>query len=212
MKKIQYITIVLLYGLICLLAGQERYCIDRDGKVIQVDGFLIEWNSENSDTLAGALPVIWDAINTPQGIAGYIRYSGNDSCLLKTVKIYPDMHKMHLSITMLFDTTSSASGFYAFEKSQGDTSFSIISEWLIPWDTISVDSLNNYDIGFVATDNCGNSIKPLILYGKRPGEAKNRIFTTKVNVQIISILILLLLFLRLRARARKLNVKRDKKE
>lgn len=208
MKKVQVIFIVLLYALQFLLFGQERRHIGRIGKPIQVDAFLIEWSSESADTLPGTVTVIWDAVNTSQGLSGYIRFIGKDSCFVNAVNIYPDMRKMHRSLKMGFDTTTS--GFYAFEKSLNGDAPSIIAEWSIPWDSISLDSLRQYEVGILASDNCGNSLKPIIMYGRRSGDAHGKIFTRKVNMQIITIVILLLLFLRLRARAKKLNSKRGK--
>ncbi len=111
---------------------------------------------------------------------------------------------------MTFDTTGPADDYYSFEQSHEGADPSSITEWLIPWDSIFIDSSDHYEVGIVASDNCGKTCNPLVLSGKRSNETKNGIFTRKVNMQIITIVILLFLFLRLRARAKKLNNRRNR--
>jgi hypothetical protein len=210
MKNVKFIALILLCGLKLLLSAQQRFHVDQSGKAIQVDAFLIEWKSEDADTSKETFPIIWDAINTPQGVAGYIRYSNDDSCLLTDVKIFPDMNNMHTFMKFSYDTSIKGAGFYAYEKSYEDNKTSITTEWVIPWDSIPVDSLNQYEIGFILSNSCNEMTKPLTFYGKRAIVKKGRILTPKVIAQIVTIIILLLLFLRLKAKAKKLNLRRNK--
>jgi hypothetical protein len=193
-----------------LLIAQQRYHVDQSGKPIQVDAFLIEWKSYDSDTSEGAISVIWDAINTSQGVAGYIRYSSDDSCLLTEIKIFPDMNNFYDALKISFDSTVDEASFYAYEISQEKNTTSITTEWMIPWDSIPVDSLNQYEVGVIVSNSCGDIIKPFTLFGNRFTDKNGRVFTPKVIAQIITIIILLLLFLRLKAKARKLNLHRKK--
>ncbi len=201
MKRI----VLVLFCINCLnniCIGQQRILINKNGKAIQIDAFLIEWKAEDADTLLGNYPVIWDAYNTPQGLGGYFRYSSSNTCVLKSITLYPEKQSIHKPLTIACDTFPNNSSFYAIDSSSDNTINLITIEWLIPWDSISLDSYGEYEIELSFNGSCTQSSKPIYLSGKYLQEQKNTIFTPKIKIQIASILILLILFFRLRAKAK----------
>lgn len=207
MKQLKVAGVILVCIFLAQSADQLRFAVDKTGRSIQVDAFLLEWNEEDSDTInQGVFSFIWDAVNTPEGLAGYIWYKHKDTCSLSSFKIYPRISSMDRYMTMVMDTAVAEPGFYAIEKSIKEGIPSVTAEWIIPWDSISIDDDGQYSVGLTATSSCEDTLKPITLFGKytiEQGESGN--MTTRIALQVISIAVLLAVFLMLRARAKKLQ-------
>ena len=207
MKQLKVVGIILVCIFISQSADQLQLAVDKTGRSIQVDAFLLEWNEEDSDTInQGLFSLIWDAVNTPEGLAGYFLYTYKDTCTLSSFIIYPQTSALDRYMTMVMDTTVPEPSFYAIEKSINEGDTSITAEWLIPWNKISIDSDGNYNVDFRATSSCKDTLKPITLSGKHTieqGESGN--MTTRITLQVISIVVLLAVFLILRAKAKKLQ-------
>jgi hypothetical protein len=80
----------------------------------------------------------------------------------------------------------------------------VSAEWVIPWDTIRVDSAGRYEVGMYATSACGDTLESVVLAGSRdtPQQTES-VFTPAVVGQIFIVVVLLVLYLVLQARARK---------
>ena len=207
MKQLKIIGIVLLIVFLSQSADLQRFSIDKTGRSIQVDAFLIEWSEEDSDTLdGGVFSFVWDAVNTPEGVAGYIWYILKDTCSLTVLRFYPQIHSKNKYMTIVMGAAASKPTFYAVEKSLKDDDTSVTAEWLIPWDSISIDSDGQYEITLAAFNSCDDAQKSVILSGKhhieQSGSGK---MTRRITFQVISIAVLLAIFLVLRSRARKLQ-------
>ena len=207
MKTVQVTGIIFLCFFLSQSTEQQRLTVDRTGREIQVDAFLLEWKEEDSKKFEqGAFTFTWDAINTPQGLAGYIWYEYSDTCYITTVHFhtqtdFPDRH-----MKLIIDTAISEQAFYALDKSVKDSATSVTAEWLIPWDSMSVTAEGQYEIKLTAYSSCKDTIKPFTLSGqylikKRGG--KN--YSQRIVMQVISIAILLALFIMLKSRAKKLS-------
>lgn len=207
MKQLKVTGVILVCIFLAQSADQLRFAVDKTGRSIQVDAFLLEWNEEDSDTInQGVFSFIWDAVNTPEGLAGYIWYKHKDTCSLSSFKMYPQVSSMDRYMTMVMDTGVAEPGFYAIEKSIKEGITSVTAEWLIPWDSIPIDDEGQYSVGLTATSSCEDTLKPITLSGKHTieqGESSN--LTTRITLQVISIAVLLAIFLMLRARAKKLQ-------
>lgn len=207
MKQLKVTGVILVCIFLAQSADQLRFAVDKTGRSIQVDAFLLEWNEEDSDTInQGVFLFTWDAVNTPEGLAGYIWYKHKDTCSLSSFEIYPRISSMDRCMTMVMDTAVAESGFYAIEKSIKESITSVTAEWLIPWDSIPIDDDGQYRVDFIATSSCKDTLKPITLSGEHTieqGESSN--MTTRITLQVISIVVLLAVFLMLRARAKKLQ-------
>ena len=207
MKIVKITAIILLCLFLSQSADQQRFTVDRTGREIQVDAFLLEWKEDDSKKLEqGAFSFTWDAVNTPQGLAGYIWYEYGDACFITEVNFYTQTGYPDRYMKMTIDTAMSESAFYAIDKSIKDSVTSITTEWLIPWDSMSVTSDGQYEIKLAAYSSCKDTLNPVALSGqylikKRGG--KN--YSQRIVMQVISIGILLALFIMLKSRAGKLN-------
>ena len=109
-------------------------------------------------------------------------------------------------MTMVMDTAVTGPEFYAIEKSIKEGITSVTAEWLIPWDSMSIDDDGQYSVGLTATNSCEDTLKPITLSGEHTIEQSESCnMTTRITLQVISIAVLLAVFLMLRARAKKLQ-------
>jgi hypothetical protein len=107
---------------------------------------------------------------------------------------------------MIIDTTASGPEFYAFDKSVKDSVTSITTEWLIPWDSMSVTADGQYEIKLTAYTSCKDTLNPVTLTGQYLIKKRGRKnYSQRIVIQVISIAILLALFIMLKSRAKKLN-------
>lgn len=207
MKTVKITVIILLCFFFSQSADQQRFTVDRTGRAIQVDAFLLEWKEDDSKKLEqGAFSFTWDAVNTPQGLAGYIWYEYSDTCLITAVNIYTQPGNPDRYMKMIMDTALFEPEFYALDKSARDSVTSITVEWLIPWDSIPISPDGRYEIKLTAYNSCKDTLKPFTLSGQyliKKSGGKN--YSLRIVIQVISIAILLALFIMLKARAKRLN-------
>ena len=180
--------------------NQNIYFIDTKGRPIQLDAFLIEWNTNNVKKIKGKIPIFWDAMNTSQGIVGYFRFPVNDSCEKIVIDIFPSLKKVKRSFSIQIDTIHPSEKYYAVEKIDNKEGKSVITEWIIPWDSIPVDSMGNYGIGFFTHNACGDTIQPIIFKGGKLAHTNASKYTKQIFIQITSIAVLLVLFIILKKR------------
>ncbi len=195
-----FIPVMLLYG------GQQEHVVSREGRTTQPDGFLVEWQEENVDTARGPVSFVWDAMNTPAGLAGYIRYHFSDSCTKLKIVIYPRVNDAGTAWIMSFDTLPGEEEFYAFDKSVDDGDTTVIAEWVLPWSAITDAVSGTYSVGIHAFTECGDTLDLLKLSGKQSVK-KERIINNKIILQLVTIFILFVLFYLLKARLKKGNRK-----
>ncbi|MGD9202428.1 MAG: hypothetical protein PVI26_12750 [Chitinispirillia bacterium] len=179
---------------------QNIYTIDTRGRPIQLDAFLIEWNINGVKKSISKIPVFWDAMKTPQGVAGYFRFPVNDSCEIISIDIFPSLFKAKLLYSIQIDTIPSSGNYYAVEITDNIEGKSVVTEWIIPWDSIPVDSTGKYEIGFFTRNGCGDTIVPIVFNGVKTADKNTSIYTKQIIIQIISITVLLTLFIILKRR------------
>jgi hypothetical protein len=71
-----------------VLAGGADNIVDRRGRNVQIDGFLLEWKRADARQWYGT-DWEWDAVITPNGIAGYFRPKSTPACTAWTFDITP---------------------------------------------------------------------------------------------------------------------------
>jgi hypothetical protein len=127
--------------------------VERHGRRVQVDGFLLEWDSKDANRWGGS-GWSWDAINTAEGVAGYFSSKGGQACSSWVFNIDVANTGKVLSIKIPEQRTTD---FFAFDKGSFDNDGTHTVEWIVPWSVFETDGGNN------ASDNGGNDAYPIIL-------------------------------------------------
>jgi hypothetical protein len=186
---------------ICL--GAEYYTIAVKSKRIQIDGILMEWNVANADTVAGVY--VWDAMHTPEGLAGYLRFSWRDSCGKLRCNMYPGPGTTGRYRAIDPDSLPRDALIYAVDLDKTASCSTAVVEWQLAWQDIPLDSTGVYTVAIDAF-TCTDTLARLVLTGNPVGSGR-RLAPNRLTGQIISIVVLMTAYLIARARAKKLKRK-----
>jgi hypothetical protein len=156
---------VLLLGIFCSVFAREVVDISRSGRRIQRDGFLIEWSEKSRREWSGSTVWYWDAVNTPEGVAGYF-HSEATRCSSWTFQA-DVRHGASLPLELSVPDTGETTGrFFCTARTQRDSLFVLTAEWVIPWDSVAVDSGGTYAIHLAGHSACGDTLQPLLCTGR----------------------------------------------
>ena len=100
--------------------------------------------------------------------------------------------------------------FYRTAQAGATPDSSLVAEWVIPWDSITVDSSGVYQIGLMAFDGCKDTLRPVIFTGRKfvPQKASwGKVYTKGLS---LAVLIVFLYYYQQRTK-RKFRAKRSKK-
>jgi len=147
--------------------GMQTYSVTKTGRMIQLDGFLMEWKKDSAKTLGSAMQWHWDAVATKEGLAGYITAPAALPCSVWTSTLYT-RNLSPYSHMDIHSTAALTSGFYRISRGKE----SVIAEWVLPWDSIAVDSSGRYIIGCVISTQCGDTLAPIVFTGQKYREQK----------------------------------------
>jgi len=151
--------------LACTATAVQVRSVDRIGRSVQLDGFLLEWNKRDAAPLSNNSLWTYDVLNTREGLTGYFASAGRTRCGLWKFRFLP--HRLSpYSFMEMAASLDSLRPFYRTAPLAGAAAGGIAAEWVIPWDSISHDSAGAYQVGVFAFDTCGDTIAPLILTGK----------------------------------------------
>jgi len=176
-KKNVIRKIFILIVLIIVKSGaQQDFDISGFSKRIQVDGFLMEWNGKSVKKWSTDSMWCWDAINTSNGVAGYIRSRKAVSCSSWVFILDPYGGTAPLEIQIPQD---SATDYYSLDYQTYDSLKKVTFEWVLPWESIEADSEDVYSIRLTATNNCGDSLSSMLLIGSKK---KQDGFFAKTNI------------------------------
>ncbi len=174
--------------------------IEQRGRRIQLDGILIEWDVAEARVLSAEHTILFDAIQTPEGLTGYIRFPAADTCDNWRFRFQSGEEQWEL-----VPRTSVDQPFYAFER-EADTLGNF--EWILPWQKLETDTSGVFRATMKGDNGCGDSTQLVSLVGPTPAE---RVSETSsygaLGVQVALIIILLVGFLYLRLRARRIRRK-----
>lgn len=156
-----------IIGIICACFfpafAVQIHQVSKNGRQIQLDGFLLEWNKADAKRLGGDSAWLWDAINTGEGLTGYFTTGKNPRCGPWTFRFLTQ--KLSLHKTMDVRTDADVGPFYRVARKQDGAKNDVTAEWILPWDSIWHDSSGAYQVGVFAFDTCGDTVQPLILSG-----------------------------------------------
>lgn len=194
----QTVVFVLILSFINISA-QTKVDINNYGHKIQLDGFLMEWNLKAAKKWDKNQHFFWDAVNTSEGLAGFIKSAGKLTCKNWNFTVDPEKAA---PFNIRIPSESLETNFYAIDRQAFDSTGMISLEWLIPWDSIAFDSSGEYAVSLSGTSGCGDTLDPLFLTGKQ-GKAPGIISAALLfRVGLFVILLLILIVLRIRIRNR----------
>lgn len=183
-KKNVIRKIFILIVLIIVKSGaQQDFDISGFSKRIQVDGFLMEWNGKSVKKWSRDSMWCWDAINTSNGVAGYIRSRKAVSCSSWVFILDPYGGTAPFEIQIPQD---SATDFYCLDCQNYDSLKKVTFEWVLPWESIEADSEEVYSIRLTAKSDCGDSLISMLLIGSKK---KQDSFFAKINILRIILII-----------------------
>lgn len=183
---------ILLLMLSVQLFSQESVEIDRYGKRIQLDGFLVEWSDKYSKKWDSAGVWLWDVINTPEGVSGYFKSTTALPCSSWSFLIESSGNGKPFIITIP-SSDEHHQQFYRFDHELFKESSRITVEWVIPWDAADLDNRDRYALDTRARDGCGDTLSSIMITGSK--EPPQRIITRKIIVQAVAIVVLLVLYI-----------------
>lgn len=193
--------ILLIMSFFSLSSAKESFDINRTGRKTQLDGFLMDWMEKNRRTWDGPAQWSWDAINTPDGIAGYFHADGATACTAWVFTVDAGHHNpSRISVSSLKDTQTTT--FCTNWSEMG-----ITTEWIISWESLALDSNNGYTITLAGNSACGDSLDTIVLTGKKP--EKKTALPKYFPIKLIAIIVLLFVFFLFQARIRKKTLRRE---
>jgi hypothetical protein len=180
----------------------EVHTVSRNGRSIQLDGFLLEWKQGDARFLSNDSLWRYDVINTREGLTGYFASTRRFRCGLWRFRFLPHHLSLHAEMDLIA-SLDSLRPFYRTAPLSDVPGGGIVAEWIIPWDSIWHDSSGMYQVGLFAYDTCGDTISPLILTGRVYHETRPRWGGVYLKAILLGVMMIALYILQQRARRRK---------
>jgi len=202
MKK-KLLTVFVL--IISVINAQNTYEVASDGRRIQLDGFLLEWKTDAAKPFGKIGEWGCDAIKTVEGLSGYCKSRQQLSCADWTV-VFTDRNSRIEIVKMRFthDSDAVTNACYQYDRELFVSSGKLVSEWVIPWDRLSVNNSNNYTMDIQVVSSCGDTLPLLAITGnKNLGKTKSVWSGTATRAVAIAVLTILFVIMRRKLRKRK---------
>jgi hypothetical protein len=205
MQKMLWLTV--LIGIVAAPGyGDARFPIVKRGKQIQRDGFMLEWNAAQGHRASPKYDIYWDALNTREGVSGYIRYARPESfkCASWIFRLYPKASDSHAFYEVVWDSACTDNPVFtqALEVVNGVPMVTI--EWVVPWSLIQPTPEKRYELKITGENGCGETIDQVVLDGrilKSSGRsASPHSFTLYFSIVLV---ILSALYFNMRSRAKR---------
>ncbi len=139
------------------------YTVTKSGRRVQLDGFLIEWKLDSAKSMGAASLWKWDALGTKEGLTGY--FSGPCAAGADWTFSFLLHHLSPYSVLKLSFSPDAAQSFFRISQPGGGSDSITTAEWVIPWDSISLDSSGTYQVGIFGYNTHGDTLQPMILSG-----------------------------------------------
>ncbi len=188
-------------------AAVQVHGVTRDGRSIQLDGFLLEWTRANAFPLDKDSLWLCDVLNTRDGLTGYFASGKPAGCGLWKFRFLP--HRLSpYSFMELHASLDSTRFFYKTAPLAGAPGKGIAAEWVIPWDSIWHDSAGAYQVGLLAFDTCGDTMQPLIFTGRVYYPKPPMWGGVYLKGILLGAMMIVLFYLQRRVRSRKKSARR----
>jgi len=196
---VKAIPVITLLFVPCICEVVES--VERQGRRIQLDGFLMEWSDENTKSWGGDTMWYRDAIVTSEGLAGYFSADSALTCSLSTfILTQPDSEK-RWEMTI---PKGSGNGFYQVANENDGVTI----EWVLSWDSVVTDTAGAYTFLLSGYNACGDTLPRVRLIGKTGHEESSSFLSTGLIVRIILIALLLGAFLYVQLKMRRRTPKK----
>ena len=159
--------VVLMVTAVCARGGEVIH-IERWGRRIQLDGFLLEWASADARVLAGDSSILADFMHTPEGVAGYLAFDTSGVAWCDTVRLR--WFAATDTTRTLFDIPVLAKREHGYGRSSFDGEYGVV-EFVLPWDRIVDASEPQYRLALYVLRPCTDTIGPLWFAGTRRTDA-----------------------------------------
>jgi hypothetical protein len=177
---------------IALLAANvfavEIHAIRKSGRIIQLDGFLMEWRKDSAKVWGADSLWQWDALGTREGLAGYFKADGKRlKCADWTFRFLPHGLSPYVTMDVRMGAKSDRT-FYRIALPGATPESMMVAEWVLPWDSITVDSSGAYQIGLMAFDTCKDTLQPVIFTGRKftPHKAAwGKVYTKGLSLAVL---------------------------
>jgi hypothetical protein len=183
----KFLIIILSFFSVHVFAIEVR-SIARSGRMVQLDGFLMEWRKDSAKVLGADSSWQWDALNTKEGLAGYFKTDGRHlKCLDWTFRFLPHRLSPYKIMDLCIGSKADQS-FYRIAPAGATPDSSLAAEWVIPWDSITVDSSGVYQIGLMAFDGCKDTLRPVIFTGRKfapPKAPWGKVYTKGLSLAVL---------------------------
>jgi hypothetical protein len=183
---------------VCIAAETAGTEVIRSGRSIQLDGFLIDWQEKTRQPWSGSAAWFHDAAATPEGVAGYCTgrfVTGPWTFYVAARGLSRPPREMHLS------DRDTCAGWYC-TRSDREANMRTV-EWLIPWDSIAVDSIGTYGIHLAGRSDNGESLAPLLLTGRITTNSGKPAMPRMFALRFILMAVMLGLFIGLQFKLRR---------
>lgn len=185
--------------------AQKKYDISQHGRRIQLDGFLLEWKSESAKTFDSNQEWSWDAINTTDGISGYLKSNHKLSCRDWTFAFRsqnPATEKLIIHVNQ--EPKDQKNSFYQLDRPLFDSTGIVCVEWVVPWNAVGIGSDGSYKINIQGFSNCGDSLPQIMITGNQNvNQTKSAWSGTAIRIVAIAVLSVIFVFTRRATRRRK---------
>jgi len=180
--------LILVLATLAALATADTVDVSRHGRRVQVDGFLLEWNGDNARAWTDVWR--WDALVTPDGLAGYVASRGAPECGGWTFGIGAGTK---ISVPDVVGASENA----AFDRDGFEKEGIYNIEWLVPNDAVSGGGASIYSavITLTATNICGDTLPPVVIRVVREARQKSA-YAAMITMAAAAVLTIIIVALR----------------
>jgi len=183
---------------------EHSMVVNRYGRRIQLDGFLLEWNAQSA-YIWKHKEQLWyvDAIATPEGLSGYIRSDSSVSYSSWTFSFRQSSEKEPVWLKI----PPSESNVYKIDRNLFDSLGVVTIEWVIPWENIVFDSIGGYRLFLTGTSACGDSMSVLKISGVK-NQAEKSVSIQLLIIRGMLIIVLIVVYLLINAKIHERNLRK----
>ncbi|NLD94013.1 MAG: hypothetical protein GX639_15250 [Fibrobacter sp.] len=200
------LTIVALLVLSVLQSADAQvvYEVKDNGRRIQLDGFLLEWKPSLAKPFGNNIEFVCDAFKTPEGLSGYCKSKNPVSCGDWTISVSNELNREEIvKIRCLRSGISEKSSYYQYDYERFVSSGQLVVEWVIPWEKLTNNNKDTFNLKFTTINACGDTLPALSLTGRmNSSETKNVWSGTAFRAGVIAVLTLVFISLRRTIRKR----------